>query len=656
MFTALLAASALALTPEDSQVILQIEAQRLPPLALATYVSADDPETRARAARALARLRTAAALAPLKRLAEDPQLAVRREAAHALGQTPGSGRVVLDLLPEASDPEVRRRLLLALGTQGDPDAVPTLLDALATPAGFLRRPVVASAAAQALGRMAMREVDAAREPAVTEALLQTLQRPDVGLQRSAGFALARQSPPSLPSSLASRLRTAAVAAGDPTTRAFLVRAAADTGPQATTVLETLVDDPAPGVRIAVARAASRVGWSGVTALLDDEEVSVRLEAISAVGAVPELDRTALLRPFIDAGSTLEAAEAWRSASDPALHEAAAAIQALGAAGLLDDAPALCAGARPTRIRAAAVPWLDGPDAWTALALEDGEGPVRTAAAAALVGADVGAPTLRSLLPAFDPMVAAIAAEALVDKPHKNNQAPLLDALAEADDPDLLAAGMRALTRLYTGERPKIIRPPAAAKALGTAHVAHAAEPVRSASAGLLVAVGESPGPSWHQLVTAPEQRALAARSARVRTTRGDVILQLLPDEAPLTVWSFATLAEDGYFDQLSWHRVVPDFVVQTGDPRGDGMGGPGFTLPDEINPVPYDTGVVGMALSGPDTGGSQWFITLSPQPHLDGTYTVFGRVVRGQHVLARLREGDRIERLTIEWTEESARP
>ena len=122
------------------------------------------------------------------------------------------------------------------------------------------------------------------------------------------------------------------------------------------------------------------------------------------------------------------------------------------------------------------------------------------------------------------------------------------------------------------------------------------------------------------------------------------------------MWSFATLAEEGYFDQLNWHRVVPDFVVQTGDPRGDGMGGPGYTIPDEINPVSYDAGVVGMALSGPDTGGSQWFITLSPQPHLDGTYTVFGRVVRGQHILSRLREGDRIERLTIEWTDESARP
>ena len=82
------------------------------------------------------------------------------------------------------------------------------------------------------------------------------------------------------------------------------------------------------------------------------------------------------------------------------------------------------------------------------------------------------------------------------------------------------------------------------------------------------------------------------------------------------------------------------------------MGGPVWTIPDEINPIPYDTGVVGMALSGPDTGGSQWFITLSPQPHLDGTYTVFGQVVQGMPILRSLREGDRVEELDIEWLED----
>ena len=114
------------------------------------------------------------------------------------------------------------------------------------------------------------------------------------------------------------------------------------------------------------------------------------------------------------------------------------------------------------------------------------------------------------------------------------------------------------------------------------------------------------------------------------------------------MWNFARLADDGFFDGIRFHRVVPDFVVQGGDPRGDGLGGPGWCIPDEINPLHYGEGAVGMALSEPDTGGSQWFVTLSPQPHLDGGYTIFGQVTRGMHVFHRLLPGDRIERVIIE--------
>ncbi len=91
---------------------------------------------------------------------------------------------------------------------------------------------------------------------------------------------------------------------------------------------------------------------------------------------------------------------------------------------------------------------------------------------------------------------------------------------------------------------------------------------------------------------------------------------------------------------MAIHRVVPNFVVQAGDPRGDGEGGPGYTLRDEINMLPYLRGTVGMALDGADTGGSQFFITHSPQPHLDGRYTVFGRVVAGMDVVDRLQQWD----------------
>jgi len=130
----------------------------------------------------------------------------------------------------------------------------------------------------------------------------------------------------------------------------------------------------------------------------------------------------------------------------------------------------------------------------------------------------------------------------------------------------------------------------------------------------------------------------------IETDRGTLEIELLPAEAPLTVAAFINLVDRRYFDGTRWHRVVPNFVVQDGDPRGDGWGGPGggFVLRDEINPLRYQTGSVGMALSGPDTGGSQYFITHSAQPHLDGTYTIFGRVTGGSTVLDAIGQGDRI--------------
>jgi len=138
--------------------------------------------------------------------------------------------------------------------------------------------------------------------------------------------------------------------------------------------------------------------------------------------------------------------------------------------------------------------------------------------------------------------------------------------------------------------------------------------------------------------------APARRSPRdtIESDRGNVVVELLPLEAPLTVAAFLALVDRRYFDGSRWHRVVPNFVVQGGDPRGDGWGGPGYVLRDEVNPTRYDLGTMGMALSGPDTGGSQFFITHAPQPHLDGTYTAFGRVIAGFDVLGAIAQGDRI--------------
>ncbi len=135
--------------------------------------------------------------------------------------------------------------------------------------------------------------------------------------------------------------------------------------------------------------------------------------------------------------------------------------------------------------------------------------------------------------------------------------------------------------------------------------------------------------------------------ATIRTAGGEIVLELLAEEAPLTVHNFVTLARAGYWDHGVWHRVIPNFVLQDGAPAGDPNGGPGWSIRDEINRVRYTRGALGMALSGPDTGGSQWFITHSPQHHLDGGYTIFGRVVDGMDVADAVLQGDPIEAISV---------
>jgi cyclophilin family peptidyl-prolyl cis-trans isomerase/HEAT repeat protein len=150
------------------------------------------------------------------------------------------------------------------------------------------------------------------------------------------------------------------------------------------------------------------------------------------------------------------------------------------------------------------------------------------------------------------------------------------------------------------------------------------------------------------------RRAAARKNGSVKaiftTQKGVFTIDFLPEDAPLTVDNFIKLARANYFNGLEVHRVVPNFVMQDGDPRGDGNGGPGWSIRCEMNMVPYERGAVGMALSGKDTGGSQWFVTHSPQPHLDGGYTVFGRVNEvGMKVVDNIVRGDKI--LTVKIVE-----
>ncbi|HEX3108254.1 MAG TPA: peptidylprolyl isomerase, partial [Thermoanaerobaculia bacterium] len=138
-------------------------------------------------------------------------------------------------------------------------------------------------------------------------------------------------------------------------------------------------------------------------------------------------------------------------------------------------------------------------------------------------------------------------------------------------------------------------------------------------------------------------------SATIHTARGNIGILLLAQDAPVTAWNFAELARKHYFDHSSFMRVVPNFVIQAGDPRNDMNGGPGYAIRDEINLQKYTRGAVGMALSGPDTGGSQFFITHSPQPHLDGGYTIFARMTSGMTaVVDQIERGDVVETVTID--------
>jgi peptidyl-prolyl cis-trans isomerase B (cyclophilin B) len=139
--------------------------------------------------------------------------------------------------------------------------------------------------------------------------------------------------------------------------------------------------------------------------------------------------------------------------------------------------------------------------------------------------------------------------------------------------------------------------------------------------------------------------------ATIETNKGTIHLDLFPEFAPKTVNNFIFLANQGFYDDVTFHRVISDFMIQGGDPTGTGRGGPGYRFQDEVveNPLKHETGVISMANAGPNTNGSQFFITHGPQPHLDGRHTVFGKVAdkESMNVVNAIRQGDTIKSVTI---------
>jgi cyclophilin family peptidyl-prolyl cis-trans isomerase len=290
-------------------------------------------------------------------------------------------------------------------------------------------------------------------------------------------------------------------------------------------------------------------------------------------------------------------------------------------------------------------------------LDEPAGGRERAAAAASLGdlADTGART--QLLAALaDERVAVVATAAGALGKIGADDVEIIEALVKAvrenqspNEPDIAVSGLTALGELNA----------AAAEPLATELLASTQPQLREAARTCLAGIaGEERAaelatshrpPAWQAQPVAPYRTVPAtARRAVLRTARGDITLEFFPGEAPRTVANFVRLADEGYFDGVRFHRVVPNFVIQDGDPTGTGWGGPGYAIRCEYNRLRYDTGTVGMALAGKDTGGSQWFITHSPQPHLNGRYTIFAQVIDGLDVLYRIQVEDAIHGIEIE--------
>jgi len=136
---------------------------------------------------------------------------------------------------------------------------------------------------------------------------------------------------------------------------------------------------------------------------------------------------------------------------------------------------------------------------------------------------------------------------------------------------------------------------------------------------------------------------------KLETTKGDIQLELYPEHAPKTVNNFVFLVNEAFYDGITFHRVIANFMIQGGDPTGTGTSGPGYKFEDELssNPLKHDSKVISMANSGPNTNGSQFFITHLPQPHLDGKHTVFGKVLQGEDVVDSIQQGDVITKASV---------
>ncbi|MCC6349316.1 MAG: HEAT repeat domain-containing protein [Candidatus Eisenbacteria bacterium] len=578
---------------------------------------------RARAALAVGRLQDSAAAPALLPLLADPSAPVRREAVFALGQIGWKGaRVPLERSLGDADAGVGALAVEALGKLGDMAATPAVVRALDASDGARR-----AHAAVALWRLA--DTSAARP------LLRHLRDRDAAMRWRVVYALEKLPLPVLIAPSVEPLlgdRDALVRAHAARTLGRLKARRAE-GP-----LLAALADSVPAVRVNALRALQQIA---------DSADAAQLPAIA--GRLSDADP----HVRVTAATVLADSFAWGAAR----REAAGAARLALRRGLADPDPATRgASARALIARTgsaglqAALPLLADPVVYARTPVLEG---LRLTGDAALA-APVLAGSIALGRPLLERMTAAEIAGQLGGRTHAGALDPLLDVLrAGVDDPQMLfaaacagalgdwgdSASVGLLARAYAGRgrdadadariaiRDALRQLAGRAFADSVEAAGRAAEPAREYAAGFELAPRE--------------------RGAVIHTDAGDIEWAFDAELAPQTVRNFVTLARRGYFDGTAFHRVVPDFVIQDGDPTGTGAGGPGWTIRCEYNPLRYETGRVGMALAGKDTGGSQWFITLSPQPHLDGRYTIFARVVRGLEVVQRVTQGAKITRVEI---------
>jgi len=526
----------------------------------------------------------------------------------------------------------------------------------------LERPAkLAAQAALALGiiaRIGGKGADAKIAASARALLWRTLERPESEARRGAAYALGRISRDGTPD-----VKPPPVDPAKPAAPPLLPSLA----PERKAALVAALLDPDAETRAVVARAAGKQGLPAeeLAPLLRDEDWRVRVEAARALALAP--NGAAMIIPALRAA----AAEL-------------AAAKEIAKASLAQPLTELLASAATLKIPRDQIPGPDsltGPSLASTIAVRCAAAEARDRAAnelyetpacsggreapwrsrfrtANLVGDLAGDETNRlagvtliALLNDTDPRVRSAAA---------GNASPAFAAqlLERLDDPDpyVVVSVAGSLAKNPAIARASIPDANRALQRLAAYRDASTGDPRRDVITALQDLIAAAPGGEKPALHTPPAvhlsraaQAGLSGGGPRPKTlilvtTVGELRVRLFTQnsETPLTAAALASLANQGFYDNLYWHRVVPDFVAQGGDPLGDGEGGPGWSLPDEHTPIPFVRGSLGIATSGPETGGSQIFLCHSAQPHLDGRYTVAGQLESGEAVLDALMIGDRI--------------